>query len=154
MMTHDCSVEQQFLLPVYVQSPITIARGEGCYFLVLRAKRYLDFITGIGVNALGYSHPRLVRTIQEQAELCVHTSNLFQHPYQSVLAARLAEWSGLARVFFCNSGTEAIEAALKAAHAAGNRQTPRKWKVVALMNSFHGRTAGALAVTGQKKYRK
>ena len=88
-----------------------------------------------------------------QAERCLHTSNLFHHRYQGLLAERLAEWSGLARVFFSNSGTEAVETALKAARAAGNRQQPRKRKIVALHNAFHGRTMGALAVTGQPTYR-
>jgi acetylornithine/succinyldiaminopimelate/putrescine aminotransferase len=95
-----------------------------------------------------------VRTFQTQAERCLHTSNLFYHRYQGLLAERLAEWSGLARVSFSNSGTEAVETALKAARAAGNRQQPRKWKIVALHNGFHGRTMGALAVTGQPTYRR
>jgi predicted acetylornithine/succinylornithine family transaminase len=145
--------ESRFLLQTYQRSPITIERGEGCVFWDLEGRRYLDFITGIGVNALGHAHPRLVRTIQAQAAQCLHTSNLFYHPYQGLLAERLVEWSGLARVFFSNSGTEAVETALKAARAAGNCHEPKRRKMVALANSFHGRTMGALAVTGQPKYR-
>ena len=146
--------ESRFLLQTYQRSPITIDRGEGCVFWDLQGRRYLDFITGIGVNALGHSHPRLVQTIQAQAAQCLHTSNLFYHRYQGLLAERLVEWSGLARVFFSNSGTEAVETALKAARAAGNRHQPRRHKIVALYNGFHGRTMGALAVTGQEKYRR
>ena len=114
--------EARFLLQTYQRSPVTIDRGEGCVFWDIEGRRYLDFITGIGVNALGHSHPRLVRTLQAQAEQCLHTSNLFYHRYQGLLAERLAEWSGLSRVFFSNSGTEAVETALKAARAAGNRR--------------------------------
>jgi acetylornithine/N-succinyldiaminopimelate aminotransferase len=145
--------EARFLLQTYQRSPITVDRGEGCVFWDINGRRYLDFITGIGVNALGYSHPRVMQTLHAQAERCLHTSNLFHHRYQGLLAERLVEWSGLARVFFTNSGTEAVETALKAARAAGNRHTPRKRKIVALHNSFHGRTTGALAVTGQATYR-
>ena len=145
--------DARYVLQTYQRAPITIDRGEGCVFWDIGGRRYLDFITGIGVNALGHSHPRLVRTLQEQAQRCIHTSNLFHHRYQGLLAERLVEWSGLARVFFSNSGTEAVETALKAARAAGNRQQPGKRKIVALHNSFHGRTMGALAVTGQPKYR-
>ena len=146
--------ESRFLLQTYQRSPITIDRGDGCVFWDIEGRRYLDFITGIGVNALGHSPPRLVRTIQAQAAQCLHTSNLFHHRYQGLLAERLVEWSGLARVFFSNSGTEAVETALKAARAAGNRHQPIKRKIVALHNGFHGRTMGALAVTGQEKYRR
>jgi predicted acetylornithine/succinylornithine family transaminase len=145
--------DARHVLQIYQRSPITIERGEGCVFWDIGGRRYLDFITGIGVNALGYSHPRLVRTLQEQAEQCIHTSNLFYHRYQGLLAERLAEWSGLSRVFLSNSGSEAVEAALKAARAAGNGRQPRRRKIVALHNSFHGRTMGALAVTGQPTYR-
>jgi predicted acetylornithine/succinylornithine family transaminase len=146
--------EARCLLQIYQRSPVTIDRGEGCVFWDIDGRRYLDFITGIGVNALGYSHPRVVQTLQMQAERCLHTSNLFHHRYQGLLAERLAEWSGLPRVFFSNSGTEAVEAAIKAARAAGNREAPKKRTIVALHNGFHGRTAGALAVTGQPHYRR
>lgn len=156
MNAHDAvyALERKFLLQTYARALITIDRGEGCYFWDISGRRYLDFITGIGVSALGHAHPRLVRAIQEQSALCVHTSNLFYHRYQGLLAERLAEWSGLPRVFFSNSGTEAMEAALKAARANGNRQQPRRRRVVALSNSFHGRSAGALAITGQERYRR
>jgi len=149
-----CELESKYLLQTYKREAVVIERGQGCYFWDVEGRRYLDFTSGVGVNALGHSHPRLVAVIQEQATRCLHTSNLFHHPYQGELAKVLAEWSGLARVFFSNSGTEAMELALKAARAAGRHSTPGKWKVIALQNSFHGRTAGALSVTGQEKYRK
>jgi predicted acetylornithine/succinylornithine family transaminase len=145
--------EARFLLQTYDRAPVTIDRGQGCTFWDIEGRRYLDFITGIGVNALGYSHPRLLRIVREQAGRCLHTSNLFYHRYQGALAERLAAWSGLDRVFFSNSGTEAVEIALKAARAASVRSRTGKRRIVALHNSFHGRTMGALAVTGHPEYR-
>jgi predicted acetylornithine/succinylornithine family transaminase len=115
--------------------------------------RYLDFLSGIGVNALGHTHPRIMRVIREQASMLIHCSNLYYHPYQGPLAKRLAEMSGLARVFFCNTGTEGIEGAIKMIHAHGRALDPDKTEIIALENSFHGRTVGALSITGQAKYR-
>jgi acetylornithine/succinyldiaminopimelate/putrescine aminotransferase len=106
------------------------------------------------VNALGYSHPRIVAALVEQAQQCIHTSNLVYHPYQGELAERLCALSGLDRAFFSNSGTEAMEAALKAVRAQGRAIHLRKTKMVALHNSFHGRTLGSLAITGQPKYQR
>jgi acetylornithine/succinyldiaminopimelate/putrescine aminotransferase len=146
-------VTTEHLLPVYGTRPLLVERGEGCYVFDAEGRRYLDFITGIGVNALGYGHPALVAAIREQAAMCVHSSNLHRHPYQEALAARLAAWSGLDLVFLSNSGTEAMEAALKAARARGHAAGRRQQRIVALEGSFHGRSAGALAVTGQGKYR-
>src|SRR3954471_17816214 len=146
-------LERDCLLQNSARSPLTLARGKGCYVYDPAGKRYLDFITGIGVNALGHAHPRIVKVIREQAGLLIHTSNLYYHEYQGPLAKRLAEMSGLARTFFCNSGTEAIEGALKMAHAHGHSIHPDKYEVIALENSFHGRTIGALSITGQPKYR-
>lgn len=144
--------DRQFLLQVYDRYPVVIAGGDGCYALDAEGNRYLDAITGIGVNALGYSHPRITRVLVEQAQQCIHTSNLFYNPYQGELARRLCELSGLDRAFFSNSGTEAMETALKAVRAHGRSIHPRKTKLVALHNSFHGRTFGSLAITGQPKY--
>lgn len=141
------------ILPVFGKRPLEVDRGEGCYLIDTQGRRYLDFITGIGVNALGYGHPAIVRAIQDQAERCIHTSNLHTHRYQAELASELAEWSGLDQVFFSNSGTEAMETALKAARANANRQGRCQHRLVALENGFHGRTSGSLAVTGQAKYR-
>ncbi len=126
---------------------MTIESGQGSYVTDTRGRRYLDAITGIGVNALGYSHPRITAALVDQARLCVHTSNLFHHPFQELLAERLCAMTGLDQAFFASTGTEAVEAALKAVRAR------RGGRIVALSNSFHGRTFGSLAVTGQPKYR-
>lgn len=146
-------LEREYLLQNYGRYPLVLARGKGCYSYDLEGRRYLDFITGIGVNALGHAHPRIVKVIREQAAQLIHTSNLYYHPYQGKLAKRLCEMSGLARAFFCNSGTEAVEAALKMMHSHGRAQDAEKYEVIALENSFHGRTFGALSLTGQTKYR-
>jgi acetylornithine/N-succinyldiaminopimelate aminotransferase len=147
-------LERQYLLQNYARYPLVLARGKGSHVYDLDGKRYLDFITGIGVNALGHAHPRIMKVIRQQAGLMVHSSNLYYHPYQGPLAKRLCEMSGLQRAFFCNTGTEAVEGALKMVHAHGRAIHPEKTEVISLENSFHGRTFGALAVTGQEKYRK
>src|SRR5229473_6024008 len=108
-------LERQYLLQNYARYPLILHRGKGCYVYDSAGKRYLDLLAGIGVNALGHSHPRLVRTIREQAALLLHTSNLYYHEYQGPLAERLAKASGLERVFFSNSGAESMEGALKMA---------------------------------------
>jgi predicted acetylornithine/succinylornithine family transaminase len=130
-----------------------LVRGKGSYVYDTVGRRYLDFITGIGVNALGHAHPRIVKAMREQAGLLVHSSNLYYHQYQGPLAKRLVEMSGLKRAFFCNTGTEAVEGALKMAKAHGRAIDPAKCEIISLENSFHGRTMGALSVTGQPKYR-
>src|SRR5580704_3413186 len=146
-------LERDYLLQNYARYPLAVARGKGCYLYDLEGRRYLDLLSGIGVNALGHAHPRIVKVIREQAGLLIHSSNLYYHPYQGPLAKRLAEMSGLARAFFANTGTEAIEGALKMVHSHGRAISPEKFEIVSLDNSFHGRTVGALSVTGQAKYR-
>lgn len=146
-------LERQYLLQNYSRYPIVVRRGKGCYVYDSEGKRYLDLIAGIGVSALGHSHPRILRVIRNQAALLLHCSNLYYHEYQGPLAKRLAEISGLQRSFFCNSGTEAIEGAMKMALAHGTRISPDKYEIISLDNSFHGRTLGALSITGQSKYR-
>jgi predicted acetylornithine/succinylornithine family transaminase len=146
-------LEQQHVLQNYARYPLVVVRGKGVAVYDEKGKRYLDFISGIGVNALGHAHPCIVKAVREQVGKLVHCSNLYYHPYQGQLAARLAELSGLDRVFFANSGTEAMEGALKIARAFGTRQHPDKYEIVAVDNSFHGRTLGALSITGQAKYR-
>ncbi len=146
-------LERDYLLQNYSRYPLTLERGKGCYLYDSSGRRYLDFITGIGVTALGHAHPRMTKVIREQAGLLIHTSNLYYHRYQGALAKRLCEMSGLQRAFFCNSGTEAVECSLKMIHSHGRAIHPDKFEVIALENSFHGRTIGALAVTGQPKYR-
>jgi acetylornithine/N-succinyldiaminopimelate aminotransferase len=146
-------LERQYVLQNYNRYPLTLTRGKGCYVYDPQGHRYLDFLAGIGVNALGHAHPRILRVIREQAGLLIHTSNLYYHPYQGPLAKRLAEMSGLARVFFSNTGTESIEGAIKMIHSHGRGVDPEKYEIIALDNSFHGRTIGALSITGQAKYR-
>src|SRR6266567_9621102 len=146
-------LEREYLLQNYSRYPLALRRGKGAYVYDLDGKRYLDFIAGIGVNALGHAHPRIVKLIRHQAATLIHCSNLYYHEYQGALAKKLAEVSGLQRSFFCNSGTEAMEGALKMARAHGNKINREKYEILALDNSFHGRTLGALSVTGQAKYR-
>jgi acetylornithine/N-succinyldiaminopimelate aminotransferase len=146
-------LEKQYLLQSYARHPLVLHRGDGPYMWDVDGKRYLDFIAGIGVNALGQNHPRIVRVIQEQAARLIHTSNLFYNEYQGPLAKRIAEVSGLDRTFFTNSGAEACEGALKMIKAHGHDISPEKYEIVSLENSFHGRTLGALSITGQSKYR-
>jgi acetylornithine/N-succinyldiaminopimelate aminotransferase len=144
----------RYLMNTYRRPPVVFVRGRGCYLYDHRGRKYLDFLGGLAVNALGYSHPRLSRVIRRESARAVHLSNLFHHLYQGPLARKLAEWSGLERVFFTNSGTEAIEGAIKLARlAAHKRGTEGKTRILALENSFHGRTFGALSITHPSKYR-
>src|SRR5262245_45543100 len=146
-------LERDYLLQNYARYPLVLRRGKGPYVYDLEGKRYLDFIAGIGVNALGHAHSRIVNVIRKQAALLIHCSNLYYHEFQGALAKKLAEVSGLQRTFFCNSGTEAMERALKMARAHGNRMGRGKIEIISVENSFHGRTLGALSITGQPKYR-
>jgi acetylornithine aminotransferase/acetylornithine/N-succinyldiaminopimelate aminotransferase len=153
-LTSIQALESQYLMQTYARNPVMFVRGKGSHLYDDQGKSYLDFITGIGVNVLGYDHPRVRRVLKEQGNL-LHTSNLYYHPYQGPLAERLAKASGLARVFFSNTGSEAVEGALKLARAWQRRQGREdKTEFVALINSFHGRTMGALSITAQEKYRK
>ncbi len=147
-------LEREYLVQNYARYPLLLHRGRGVYVYDLEGNRYLDLISGIGVNSLGYSHPRIVKVIRQQAGLLLHTSNLYYHEYQGRLAERLAKTSGLQRSFFCNSGTEAMEGALKMIRSHGNSVSGDKTEIVSLENSFHGRTLGAISITGQPKYRK
>src|SRR3989442_638949 len=147
-------MESPHLYPTYPRPDLLLERGEGWRVRDAEGREYVDLIGGIAVNALGHAHPRILAAISEQAGRMIHASNLFHHPFQEPLARRLAELSGLARVFFCNSGTEAVEAAIKLARArARARGEPERTVLVALEGSFHGRTAGALSVTWEESYR-
>lgn len=147
--------ERHFLLQTYNRYPLVLTRGKGVFLYDNNDKRYLDFVSGIGVNALGHAHPRIVKTIREQAARLVHVSNLYYHEYQGPLAEKLCSLSGLNRAFFSNSGTEAIEGSIKLARLAGHRAGGEaKCRLVALEGSYHGRTFGALSLTGQAKHRK
>jgi acetylornithine/N-succinyldiaminopimelate aminotransferase len=146
-------LEREYLLQNYARYPLALHRGRGVYLYDLNGKRYLDLLSGIGVNSLGYAHPRITKVIRSQAALLLHTSNLYYHEYQGRLAERLAKASGLQRSFFCNSGTETMEGALKMIRAHGNSVRAGKTEILSLENSFHGRTMGAISITGQPKYR-
>jgi acetylornithine/N-succinyldiaminopimelate aminotransferase len=149
--------EERLLLPTYDRHKILFEKGRGVYLWDSRGNRYLDFLSGIGVNALGHAHPAIQSTLKRQAGRLIHVSNLFFHQYQAELAKRLTRISGLDRAFFCNSGTEAWEGALKLARIYARTKNTNghrpKWRILALDNSFHGRTFGSLATTGQAKYR-
>jgi acetylornithine/N-succinyldiaminopimelate aminotransferase len=148
-------LEKRFLLPTYNRYPVAFERGKGVFLFDFEGKKYLDFVAGLGVNALGHAHPRIVKIIREQAAKVIHVSNLYYNEYQGQLAERLCQLSGLDRVFFSNSGTEAMEGAIKLARLAGHRTGgDAKCRLVALEGSYHGRTFGAMSLTGQDKYRK
>jgi acetylornithine/N-succinyldiaminopimelate aminotransferase len=153
------SEADQFLLPTYKRPQVVFAHGRGAYVFDSAGKKYLDFLGGIAVNALGHAHPRIVRTIKREAGHAIHLSNLFHNKFQGPLAHKLAQWSGLDRVFFSNSGTEAIDGALKLARLCGRptesspASAKAKTRVLAMLNSFHGRTFGAMSVTATEKYR-
>src|SRR6202451_3610740 len=148
-------LERRYLLSTYNRYPVVLERGKGVFVYDIEGKKYLDFVSGIGVNALGHAHPRIVKTIREQAARLIHVSNLYYHEYQGALAEKLCGMSGMSRAFFSNSGTEAIEGSIKLARLAGHRAGGEaKSRLVALQGSYHGRTFGALSLTGQDKHRK
>lgn len=146
-------IDKEHIIQSYGRVPLVIERAKGCYVYDTAGNRYLDFLSGIGVNALGHSHPRIVKALRDQVGKLVHCSNLYYHPLQAPLAERLARISGLKRAFFTNSGSEAVEGALKIAKIWGRKKSPEKYEIVALNNSFSGRTLGAVSVTGQEKHR-
>src|SRR5438876_9486357 len=147
-------LEQKYLLQTYNRYPLVLSRGKGVFVYDIEGNRYLDFVAGLGVNALGHAHPRIVKAIREQAAKLVHVSNLYYHEYQGPLAEKLCSLSGLNRAFFSNSGTEAIEGSIKLARLAGHRVGGvAKSRLIALEGSYHGRTFGALSLTGQDKHR-
>ena len=147
-------LEKNYLLQTYGRYPLAIADGKGVFVRDVEGRKYLDLVGGLGVNALGHAHKRIVKVIREQAAKLIHISNLYYHEYQGPLAKKLCELSGLQRAFFANSGTEAMEGAIKLARAAGHAVGgDSKCRLVALEGSFHGRTFGALSLTGQPKYR-
>ena len=141
------------VLPTYARAPIALERGEGCHVVDTEGRRYLDFGSGIAVNALGHAHPVLVRALTEQAQKLWHTSNLYRVPAQERLAERLVELTFADTVFFSNSGAEAIECAIKMArkyHAA--KGEARRYRLITFEGAFHGRTLATIAAGGQKKY--
>src|SRR5436309_13256374 len=150
---------KKFLLPTYKREPVVMTHGQGAYVFDSTGKKYLDFLGGIAVNALGHAHPRVVKVIRREAARAIHLSNLYHHAFQGPLGRKLAKWSGMDRVFFANSGTETIDGAMKLARLLGRKPedpigTPaKKHRFLALQNAFHGRTLGAISVTATEKYR-
>jgi predicted acetylornithine/succinylornithine family transaminase len=151
--TDVIALEKDHLLQVYRRGSVVFQRGRGCRLFDAEGRGYLDLISGVGVAALGHAHPRLAAALAAQAQELLHTSNLFFHPLQGELAARLSSLSGLPRAFFCNSGTEAVEATLKFARRYWYAQGHPRIGFVALEHSFHGRTMGSLSVTWDEHYR-
>src|ERR1700677_1654882 len=149
--------EAKLLLSTYERNPILFVDGSGMYLIDDSGERYLDLLSGIGVNALGYGHPAVTETISRQSRKLVHISNLYFHEGQAELALRLTERTGLDRAFFCNSGTEAWEAAMKLARASSALKRREGGtlgtRFLAIENSFHGRTMGAVSTTHKEKYR-
>jgi acetylornithine/N-succinyldiaminopimelate aminotransferase len=141
------------LLPIYARTNLAFERGEGAWLTATTGERYLDFGSGVAVNALGHAHPALVAALTEQAQKVWHVSNIYRIPEGERLAARFCEATFADTVFFCNSGTEAMEAAIKVArkyHAADGH--PERFRIITFDGSFHGRTLAALAAAGNKKY--
>jgi len=147
------ALESRHVLQTYRRLPVTFVRGEGVRLFDVEGQEYLDLLSGIGVASLGHAHPGLAKAIAEQAQQLLHTSNLFFHPLQGQAAERLAHLSGLSRAYFCNSGTEAVEACLKLARRYWYTSGEPRGEFVALEQSFHGRTLGSLSVTWDEHYR-
>ena len=151
-------LEKQVLIPTYDRLPILAVGGEGCHLYDDRGKKYLDFLGGLAVNSLGYAHPEIVAVLRDESDVLLHVSNLLYHRYQAPLAEELTRLSGLDRAFFANTGTEAIEGAIKLARAYARKRHPaepfERVEILAVENSFHGRTLGALSATWPEKYRK
>lgn len=140
------------VMPTYGRQQIAFVRGEGNYLIDTEGKRYLDALAGVAVNALGHSHPGFIQALTQQLGTLMHTSNHFEIPLQTELAATLCKHSGMERVFFCNSGTESIEAAIKIARRYGHNKGVTLPRILVTEGSFHGRTMGALTATHSPKY--
>ncbi len=139
------------VMNTYGRVPIALSHGEGCEVWDVNGKRYLDALAGIAVNTLGHNHPKLVPALQEQVSRLIHTSNYYHVPLQETLAARLVELSGMTNVFFCSTGLEANEAALKLARKFGHRKGIERPQIVVYENAFHGRSIATLSATGNPK---
>ncbi|MDO4300268.1 MAG: aspartate aminotransferase family protein [Clostridia bacterium] len=148
MKTSDLG--EKYVMKTYNRFPLTFEKGEGMYVYDENGKKYLDFVAGIAVNSLGHNHPKLVKAISEQASKLIHISNLYYTEPQVKLAQKLVENGSLDKVFFCNSGAESIESALKLARKYGSK-TGRQ-EIITMHQSFHGRTFGAVTATGQDHY--
>ncbi len=139
------------LMNTYARLPVAFVRGEGVWLWDTEGRRYLDAVAGVAVNTLGHAHPKLVDALCEQARTVIHTSNLYEIPLQAQLAERLCALSGMDRAFFCNSGCEANEAAIKIARLIGHQRGIEVPTIVVMEKSFHGRTMATLTATGSRK---
>ena len=139
------------LMNTYARLPVAFARGEGVWLWDTEGRRYLDGVAGVAVNTLGHAHPKLVKAICEQAKTLIHSSNLYQIPLQEKLADKLCELAAMDSVFFCNSGCEANEAAIKLARLYGHQKGVEIPTIVVMDKSFHGRTMATLTATGSRK---
>ncbi|MDO8684851.1 MAG: acetylornithine transaminase [Armatimonadota bacterium] len=149
------AMDKQYVMSTYGRLPVVFVRGQGVEVWDAQGKRYLDFLAGLAVNGLGHCHPAVVNAIREQAGVLMHTCNLYHTEPQPRLAKMLVEWSEMDKVFFCNSGTEANEAAIKLARKWGKlKGSDAKFEIVTALESFHGRTMGSITATGQPKYQK
>ncbi|MEW6592040.1 MAG: aminotransferase class III-fold pyridoxal phosphate-dependent enzyme, partial [Pseudomonadota bacterium] len=137
----------EHLMNTYARQPVAFVRGEGAYLWDEAGKRYLDAVAGVAVNGLGHAHPKLVKAIADQAAAVIHTSNLYRVPRQEELADRLCALSGMDRVFFCNSGCEANEAAIKLARLYGHNKGIEVPTIIVMEKAFHGRTMATLTAT-------
>ena len=143
----------EHVIKTYRRAEPVFVRGQGACLYTDQGREYLDFLGGIAVSALGHGHPKLVEALQDQVGKVLHVSNLLRHPYTEEVAERVTRLAGMAEVFFCNSGTEANEAALKIARKHHFAKGTGRTGFVALEGSFHGRTMGALSVTHNRAYR-
>ncbi|GAO35352.1 acetylornithine aminotransferase [Sulfuricella sp. T08] len=139
------------LMNTYARLPVAFTRGEGVWLWDEQGKRYLDAVAGVAVNGLGHAHPRLAQAICEQAKTLIHTSNLYQIPKQEQLGTELAQLAGMDKVFLCNSGAEANEAAIKLARLYGHNKGIDRPAIIVMEKSFHGRTMATLTATGSRK---
>ena len=139
------------IMPTYGRQKIAFVRGRGSYLYTEDGTEYLDALTGIAVCGLGHAHPVLAQVIAEQAQTLIHTSNIFEIPWQTAAAQKLAEVSGMDEIFFSNSGAEANEGAIKIARKYGNDRNISNGKIIVAEKSFHGRTLATLSATGNTK---
>src|SRR6185312_8556328 len=150
---HDKSHVSSHLLPTYARANLAFERGEGVWLVATNGERYLDFTSGVAVNALGHAHPHMIAALTAQAQKVLHVSNLYQVPEAERVAQRLCDASFADVIFFCNSGAEAMECSIKMArkyHAANG--APERYRIITFEGAFHGRTLATLAAGGQKKY--
>ncbi len=153
-MKYLISEERRYILQTYKRYPLILKRGDGVYLYDDKGRKYLDFLAGISVNNLGYNHKEILKVIDKASRELIHTSNLFYTEPQVQLAKKLSNLTNKGKVFFANSGAEANEAAIKLARAYGNSFSKKRYEIITLKNSFHGRTLATIFATGQIKYQR